>query len=157
MTQGRIHAGLVDDRGFTLIELLMVLTIVSLAYLIVVPSSMRSTRSVEVRTTALNLASELRAARAQAIGRGMETAVAVDTQTWRYIVESEGRAVQLPTSLRLTVNFAANLTRDPARSRFVFFSDGSSSGGSISIERDGQTAAVTVDWLTGAVAVEPAR
>ena len=94
------------DAGLSLVEVLVVLAIISIAYVVAVPSVHGPSRGVELRAIAQDLTSHLRAARATAIGRGRPVAVAFDVRRRSYVSETDGRLVQLPADLSITVTAA---------------------------------------------------
>ena len=76
----------------------------------------------------------------------------VDTVDKSYVVETRKRRYRLPREAKVLVNTAeSEVHGDVAAIRF--FPDGSSSGGSIELGAEGVVFAVSIDWLTGAVAV----
>ena len=115
------------DRGFTLIELLVVLTLLALASAVVLPRFM-STAGPSARSQAAGVASVLRDARQKAIATAQPVVVPIDPS----LITARGLD---GGSLR----------------EILFFPDGSSSGGRLTVELRQRQAVVDVDDLTGAV------
>jgi len=67
-----------DKRGFTLVEVLVVLTIIGIIGLVAVPSFEPMQQSMGLRTSARELASELRYAQQKAVAEGVAHSVYVD-------------------------------------------------------------------------------
>lgn len=60
-------------RGFTLIELVAVLTLIGLLFMVVLPSFVKGTAGTEARLWRDQILRDLRAARAEAVGKTRET------------------------------------------------------------------------------------
>ena len=115
------------ERGFTLVELLVVMTLLALASTIVLPQFTSSTGPT-ARSQAVLMASKLRDARSQAIATARPVAVPIDAAS----IDAIG-----PDGRRLP--------------EILFFPDGSSSGGLLTVEVNQRRAAVEVNDLNGAV------
>ena len=138
-------------RGFTLIELLVVMMILALAATTVGPLLSRGVGS-QLQSSVRDLATGLRWARSEAVSGRRSVALWVDTADKSYVFETRRRRYRLPEEAKVLVNTAEREVRgDVAGIRF--YPDGSSSGGSIELGAEGVVFQVTVDWLTGAVAV----
>ena len=144
------------DSGATLLELLVVLAILALVAVLSLPGLRGPTHSVELRSAALDLTNHLRFARAAAIGRGRSVAVAFDLREHRYRTEADGRTIRLPRDIVLTLTTAQEYVRGNGTASLVFFPDGSSTGGQILLQRNGQKVGVGVNWLTGDTRIEGA-
>ncbi len=138
-------------RGFTLIELLVVMMILALAATTVGPLLSRGVGS-QLQSSVRDLATGLRWARSEAVSGRRSVALWVDTADKSYVFETRRRRYRLPEEADVLVNTTEREVRgDLAAIRF--YPDGSSSGGSIELGAEGVVFQVTVDWLTGAVAV----
>ena len=64
-----------------------------------------------------------------------------------------GSSSSLNAALRLGLDTARSELIDAASGQIRFFPDGSSTGGRITLTMQAQQAQVTVDWLTGQIAI----
>jgi general secretion pathway protein H len=140
-----------NDSGMTLLETLVVLVVISLTYAFVVPSGRTTSRGLEIRVVAQNMTSHLRVTRALAVARGAPFGITFDVANFRYTTEPDGKTVQIPSNFKFDVTAAEGLAHGRDAARIIFFPDGSSSGGTVRLERDGQVERVGVEWLTGIV------
>ena len=144
------------DGGFTLIELMVALGILALATTLVVPLASRSRAGVELRSTAHEIAADLRNARAMAQRTNTEQALVISVhehKVWvpgaphRSIPQRFGVAMEIPEAERM--DWGDGLIR--------FFPDGSASGGELHLRDGGKVATVSVNWLNGDVRVHWSR
>lgn len=142
-----------DQAGYLLLELLVVLAILALALGLAAPNTRSSGTTLEPRTFAVRLASELRLARTTAILRGREVVFEFNAkERWAQIDGS--RRIALPATLSLTIVATRARDANSTDARLVFFRDGSSTGGEISVRAGNMGHVVSIDWLTGAVRVD---
>lgn len=141
------------SRGYTLFEVLVVLAIVGLV-LAAVPMLAGRRAGPEVRAAAIEVASAMREARSEAISRFQPVAFQLDVDARAYRVGSGGSAKPLPSTLDLALYTARSELAGETAGGIRFFPDGSATGGRVTLSEDGQRYVVSVDWLTGAVAVE---
>ncbi|MGJ4946767.1 pilus assembly FimT family protein [Bradyrhizobium sp. HKCCYLS20291] len=138
------------SAGFTLVEMLAVLVILALAATTAVPLLSRGAGAVSLDASASEIASALRVTRAAAIvqNRVMTLSVDVDRRTF-------GSNVVPPRAfapgLQAKLTYAAVTRSGEAEGGFRFFPDGSSTGGDLSLELNGQHTRLCVAWLTGTV------
>lgn len=142
-----------QELGYSLIELLIGLGIVALVLSVVASNYRDPAVSFEVRALAVRLAAELRSARATAIGQSRDRAFVLNADERWYQVDGRERSF-LPASIGVVLVTARTYVRGREDARLVFFSDGSSTGGKITIQAGNQAHSITVDWLTGAVRVD---
>jgi general secretion pathway protein H len=135
--------------------MLVVLAILSLAYAIAMPGFRRPATGVELQAVAHTLSGHLRAARAAAIVRGKPTVVAFKLDRQLYATEVDGREFRFPSDMGVSLETAREEVRADGLARLVFYPDGSSTGGRISLQRDGRILIIGVEWLTGLVRQEP--
>lgn len=141
------------SRGYTLFEVLIVLAIIALV-LAAVPIMAGRRAGPEVRAAAIEVAAAMREARSEAIARFEPVAFQLDVESRAYRVGSGGSAKTLPPALELALYTARKELAGETAGGIRFFPDGSATGGRVTLSEDGQRYVVTVDWLTGAVAVE---
>ena len=141
------------ESGFTLLEAMIALGIFALAMTFVVPLANRSHAGLQLRSTAHDIAADLRSARASAQRSNVEQALVINVQDhemWtqassprRSIPRRFGVAMEIPDAERLGVSVGV----------IRFFPDGSASGGRIHLSEGGRIATVSVNWLNGDVRV----
>lgn len=134
----RRHAG-----GFTLIEVLVVLVILGLMAELVIARGPARSAGVDARSASNVLAGSLRVARSEAIVTDRPVLVAID-----------GAAGSVRVGTAPPRRLGAVLI--PPAHPIVFAPDGSSSGGRIGVAAGTIRYAVSVDWLTGRISVDPA-
>ena len=145
-----------DDRegdleaGFTLIEMLAVLTILAVTTTLVVPLVSGGSEGTRLQMAASDLASAFRLTRSAAITRNRDMSLMIDVnqRTFRSSVVSQ-RSFAPDIDAKLT--FAAGLGSGKSDGGFRFFSDGSSTGGDVTLSLRGKQTTLCVDWLTGVV------
>lgn len=140
-----------DAAGFTLIELLIALAVLALA-LGLVGSQMRPPTSTQLGFTASEIAGALRLARAEAVARNRPTAVAFDlpASRWR---GTDGAWRRLPGGIGAALLAGRSETAGGGGTSILFYPDGSSTGGRVTLAQRDRQLAVGVDWLSGRVAI----
>lgn len=139
--------------GYTLLELLVAFAVMGLV-LASVPMIVATARpGPEARAAAQEIASALRLARGEAIGRYKPAVLFLDVEQRLYRV-ADGREHVLDESLGFKFVTARSELAGVAAGYIRFFPDGSSTGARITVTGRGRSYVVTVDWLTGAVDVE---
>jgi general secretion pathway protein H len=141
-----------STSGFTLLELLAVLLILTLVAAFVVPS-LGGSAVVEIRTAARSLAAGLRQTRNRALNDNRSATLAIDVAKREFRLPGEQRVHKLPESVDIVLYTARSEQLDEQRAAIRFFSDGSSTGGRITLSTDSLRYLVDVDWLTGRVRV----
>ena len=144
------------SRGFTLLELMVVLVILTLMVALVPPLLSGLGITTELRGSARQLAAGLRAARNAAITEQRAATLTVDLDSRTFKVSSDPRIIGLPAEDKVEIKLytaQAELMSDKTGS-IRFFSDGSSTGGHITLADDKVEYRVNVDWLTGRVNIE---
>lgn len=148
-----------SDRGLTLLEVLVALGIMAMAMAMVLPFGSRSGGAIEADTTAREIASSLRGARAAAIASNRPVDFVVDTQRGAFGYERLSRP-RRDGSLRLALFTTDQMRAGSEAGSIRFFPDGSSTGGGVAVNSGTQRVVVMVDWLSGGVSVvrgPPAR
>ncbi len=136
--------------GFTLVEMLVVLVIVALVMAVVPPLFAGGEARLELAASAREIAAGLRETRSLAIREGRSEAFLVDGAAGLFRAGA-GPVRRLPQGLLLSV---ADASDGQARTAIRFFADGSSTGGRLLLRRGERRSDVTVDWLTGRVALD---
>jgi general secretion pathway protein H len=142
------------EEGSSLIELLVVLAILALVAAIALPGARMPGQQPSLRLVAADIATRLRAARSLAIAQQREVAFAFDTETRTYGVAGLGAPRAVPSTVDVSVTTARQYVRNAGEARLVFYSDGTSSGGTIRLSVQQQQVSIGVAWLTGAVHID---
>jgi general secretion pathway protein H len=137
-----------------LIELLVVLAILALVAAIALPGTPILGRGPSLSLVTADMAAKLRVTRSMAIAQNHDVAFALDTDRRTYGVAGVGAPRTIPAAIALSVTTARTLIRENREAQLVFFSDGTSSGGTIRLTDQHQSVAIGVEWLTGAVHIE---
>lgn len=137
------------SQGFTLIELMVAVSLAALSLAVVPFAVERMFDGMQYRSTVRDMMSAIRSARAQAIVNGKETVFKIDLRKRVFGVgDSMNRRLPEGLSVRLAVAERESLGENSAGIRF--YPDGSSTGGSIEVERaEGVGVRLRVGWLTG--------
>ena len=143
-----------QDSGFTLTELLVVLAIMGLLMVAMVPTGLQLGGGVDLRVAASEIAANLRAARARAVQSGASTAVFFDAAKSAYWPQGSNRLSFLPEGAKLRLYTVRDEQLSANVGGIRFASDGSSSGGRVTVARDKRGYDVSVDWLTGRVSID---
>jgi len=138
------------SAGFTLIEMMVCLVILALVIALLPPLLGRARDSAALAEAARSLATALRETREAAIATGRAERFTIDLATGTYRA-GEGKAQRLPSSIQLSLVTTADERLNDRSGAILFFPDGSSSGGGLSLVRDLQRHDIEVDWLTGRV------
>ncbi len=155
MTDARQRcAGSSRERGFTLLELLVVLGLLALALAIVAPSLGRARLGVMVRSTAYELAANLRASRAAARSTSIEHVLTIDLAQRLYWAEGVVGQRRLPHGVAVDVTVPQSERITASAGRIRFFPDGSASGARLVLHDGRSTTSIVVDWLTGDVRLQ---
>jgi len=137
--------------GFTLIELMVVMVILAVAAGVGMAMYGRGAETVSARGAAWDIAAALRGTRARAIRDNGDALFLLDVRS--RIFTGPGVKRELPEGVTLAMVGAANERVDREVAGIRFYSDGSSSGGRITVVSGPQTYRIGVDWLTGLVTV----
>jgi general secretion pathway protein H len=136
--------------GFTLIEMMVCLAILALVLALLPPLLGRSRDNAVLAEAARTLAAALRETRDEAITTGRTSSFAIDLATGAFRA-GPGKVQSLPSGIRLSLVTTAQQRLGDRSGAILFFSDGSSSGGGISLAHDDRRDDVLVDWLTGRI------
>lgn len=144
------HPSVRGRPGFTLIELAVTLMVLAVAAAFVAPSVSRTLDGLRARAEVSGFVAFLRAAREQAVMRGVAHEVHLDSAA-RALVITAGS----PSAVRSSRSFSylVRIEPNPPTARIVSFQpEGFSSGGAFYIVAPGERHyVVTVDPLTGRV------
>lgn len=146
-----------DERGFTLLELLVGLGILAMVLAVVAPVASRTRASMELRSTAFDIASSMRNTRAAAQTSNAEQALIIDVSSRLLWTEGQSLRKALPRRFGMTLDLPVAERVSSNAGRVRFFPDGSASGGKVVLREGGRIATVFVNWLNGDVQVQWSR
>jgi general secretion pathway protein H len=142
------------EAGFTLIEMLVVLAILALAAAFAGPLVSGKSEGLRLQLASTELVSAFQVTRSAAIVRNTETTLMIDVErrTFKSTVVPQ-RSFAHDVEAKLT--FASRIRSASSEGGFIFFPDGSSTGGDVTLSLRGKQTKLCIDWLTGAVRREP--
>ncbi len=138
--------------GFTLLETLLALAILGLVLAVAVPALV-VTPGAGLRAAAELVATGLRQARVTAVREQRPVALLLDVEARALRVEGRQRVRTLPREVTLELHTAQGEIVDARRGGIRFYPDGSSTGGRVTLTRQGMRTDVDVEWLTGRVRI----
>ncbi len=107
-----------------------------------------------LRSAVNGLVNALRRAQAEAIADNRQTIVTLDLDERRYFVADRTLSGAFPQQTKLVFRTAASEYVGGNRASVRFFPDGTSTGGQITVERQGQSWLVRINWISGHIAAE---
>lgn len=140
--------------GFTLIEVMVVMTVLALVAWVALPGFDRR-HGVTAAMAARRLVGGLAEARLAATASGHPVAFVVDLAARRFGVPGARDQGEIPDDFSITLTTATDQLASATRGAITFFPDGGATGGRLRVDGRGDSATVTVDWLTGAARREP--
>lgn len=144
------------QAGFTLFELLVVLLITAFVALIVLRLDWHHTDAMELKSTTLMLASDLRRTRSWTLTHDTAVVVQLDLDHRTYGSFGVGKQIALPRAMTFGAKLEDDTTaRSSGSVRLRFWPDGTATGADLVLGLHGQTRHVMIDWLTGHVATSP--
>ena len=109
-----------------------------------------SLRASEIRAASKDLVAALRYTRSQAIVKHQEQQLVFNVTNKSYQVPGKGK-VSLPEGMELKVYAAASEVPSDETAGIRFFSDGSSTGGRVTLIYDERFWRINIAWLTGEI------
>lgn len=135
------------DDGFTLLEVLVTVSVLALMVGAMASLSWQPRSGVAELERAL--VRTLSHAREQAILNNVPVGVVFDLEARRFGVDALDQ--RFPETLQLSLETASEAAVQQGQPRIVFVADGSSTGGTVTLD-DGRTSrTIAVHWLTGAI------
>ena len=144
-----------NSKGISLLELLVVLAITTLLLTIVPPLLGNVVNTTQVKSATRHLAAALKTARNQAISTQTEVVLVVDVKTPSFSLLDKSKQLVLPDATQITLSTAKSEQLSETAGAFRFFSDGSSTGGRITLTYESIKNVIDINWLTGKVSISP--
>jgi len=137
-------------RGFTMLELLVVLAIIGAVLVIAIPA-ITSGGNMELRAAARDITTSLRQTRLLAQNKSIPASLVIDVDTRSIFINEAGVERSIPSDITIEMTTAESELTGNNSGGIRFFPDGSSTGGQITLWRNGQTITINVEWLTGKI------
>lgn len=131
------------------------LALMGLAYALALPVIGTGSAALELKSATRQLAAGLRKARSTAIARRQSAVLTLDVTGRLFAVSGDPKNYTLPKQVEIALLTARSEQTKASEGSIRFFSDGSSTGGRITLSVGESRQAVDVDWLTGRVSITP--
>lgn len=138
------------SRGFTLLELMIAFSVAGLLLAVSSPAAYKMYQSVQYREAVREVRGALESARYSAMVSGQPAKVVITPNEKRIAFGSESTYI-LPDFVDLEVEAAQEFMADPNSAVIQFYTDGSSTGGTVSVGRNDRWVRLHVGWLLGRV------
>ena len=138
--------------GFTLIELLVCIGVLALVAAVVPPLLGNGRDGAALTAASRAIAAALRETRSEAIVHGRPRRFSIDLATGAFRAGT-GPVQKLPAGIRPSLVMAGKERLGETSGAILFFPDGSSTGGALSLVRDRRRLDILVDWRPGGVTV----
>lgn len=150
MNAGR--GGAARSGGFSLLEVLLVMVLIAATGVLAAGVVGGGFARMELRSTARELATQLRFARARALDTGAAQTFSIDPagHAWQ---GADGRRGEVPEAVGIRFIGAREVQPADGVGAIVFFGDGASTGGRVQLSRGEAAFDIDVAWLTGQVTV----
>ena len=141
-----------STEGFSLLEMLVVLAMISLVAGIVFNGLAWNKPRVNLSVLGQNIIHAAASASLRAVSKGETNRIEVDVINRRITTGSDIDDIIIPASFNIYVRTGAELIEQRSRAAIEFYSDGTSSGGEITVaDQKGNRRSVRIYWLTGAI------
>lgn len=140
-------------QGFTLLELIIVLLISVLGFGVIGTNISSGNQATRLKAAARDIASALRYAHGQALMTGRPVSVAIHLGDNSYRISNRDKLYFLDGEINISLTVAEDEFAEGQEGSVRFFSDGSSTGGRITLEWGNQIQTIDVNWITGAIVI----
>ena len=138
------------QRGASLLEMLLVIALIAAASLLAAAAFTGGFKGMQLRSTAKEVAAQVRYTRTQAIATGQSQRFVIDPQARRWQAPN-GRSGEIPASLGIVFTGAREVRPSEGEGAIMFFADGAATGGRIRLTLERAAWDIDVAWLTGEV------
>ncbi len=140
------------QSGFSLLEIIVVVGLIALVMSFAAYTLNRQLPGQQLRSSAKELAAELRFTKSQAMITGEAQTFQINASTREWI-GAKNHTGELPDSLEIIATTAKREQPQDGVAAIKFFPDGAATGGRIVLQHDAAKWQVDVKWLTGEVTV----
>jgi general secretion pathway protein H len=143
-------------RGFSLLEMLLVVTLIAATGLLAAGVLSGGLDRLQLKSSAKEIASQLRYTRAHAIATGTPQRFVIDpaAHAWQ---AANNRSGEVPERLGIAFTGAREIQSRAGEGAILFFGDGASTGGRVQLNFRQAAWNVDVAWLTGEVTLQRAE
>lgn len=141
--------------GVSLLEMLLVIALIGAVSVLAAAALGGGFAGMQLRSSAKQVAAQLRFTRTQAIATGQPQTFSIDLKTHRWQAP-DGHGGEIPESLRISFYGAREVQPAHDTGAIVFFGDGASTGGRVRLVREQAAWDIDVAWLTGQVKLKRA-
>lgn len=139
--------------GFTLFEMLLTLALAAGLAVMVVPNFGPAIDAARLKSASRDVASALRHARSLALRQRREIRFTLDIHQHVYSLSDKPKLYRLPDEIELKLFTADSEVIDRGRGSILFFPDGSSTGGRVTLLAGPRKRLIDINWLTGFVSL----
>jgi general secretion pathway protein H len=143
-------AGARRASGFSMLEILLVMAILAIASVLAAAAMTGGFAGMQLRSSAKEIAAQLRFTRAQAIATGQAQRFTIDPRAHAWTAPND-RHGEIPEKLAIVFTGAREVQPAEGEGAIVFFADGASTGGRVRLGIKQAAWQVDVKWLTGEV------
>lgn len=150
---GRTRRRLVGPHpvsGFSLLEILLVVAILAIASVLAATAMTGGFAGIQLRSSAKEIAAQLRYTRAHAIASGQPQSFTIDPRAHTWTAPND-RHGDIPEKLAIVFTGAREVQPRAGEGAIMFFADGASTGGRVQLGLKRAAWNVDVKWLTGEV------
>ena len=150
MRPGRNDASLKRARGVSLLEMLLVLALIAIASTLAAMALTGGLDGMRMRSSAKEIAAQMRYTRALAISTGKPQRFAIDPEGHRWQAPNR-KPGRIADSLGVRFTGAREAQARAGEGGILFFPDGASTGGRVQLQAKRAAWRIDVGWLTGQV------
>jgi general secretion pathway protein H len=130
-----------------------VLVLGAIVYAIILSAPLGKASAADLKAAARTLASGLRQAQSVAMATRRDAVLTIDVESREFVTTLDPQPHKLPENLEVKLYAAQSEVTSERRGSIRFYSDGSSTGGRITVASGERKYLVDVDWLTGKVSI----
>lgn len=141
------------SKGFTLLELTIVLLLAGIMMAVAIPNFYNALPGVELRTFSNDLAALMRYSRSQAIIRRETVELNFQPANQSISLIPGEQTLYWPDSVSVRWPQSSRFTPQQLPTPIHFYPDGSTDDAQIRVSNDNHHYLITVDWITGQIAI----